>query len=62
MTDTPTPYPPPQLVITYSGGRDHVVVAGEEGQKVFVKRAEVAFCVLEWGRKIQISEEMEAAQ
>lgn len=34
VTDAPTPYPPPQLVITYSGGRYHVDVAGEEGQDV----------------------------
>ena len=27
MPDTPTAYPPPQIVITYSGGRYHVDVA-----------------------------------
>ena len=32
MTDTPTTYPPPQLVITYSGGRYHVDVAGQAEQ------------------------------
>ena len=36
MPDTPTAYPPPQIVITYSGGRYHVDVAGEEVQDVVV--------------------------
>lgn len=48
MTDTPTPYPPPQLVITYSGGRYHVDVAGEEEQKVFPNRAGMAIFAYTW--------------
>ena len=28
----PTPYPPPQLVATYSGGRYHIDIAGFDGQ------------------------------
>lgn len=28
----PTPYPPPQLVATYSGGRYHIDIAGFAGQ------------------------------
>ena len=28
----PTPYPPPQLVATYSGGRYHIDIAGCSGQ------------------------------
>lgn len=29
MTDAPTAYPPPQIVITYSGGRYWIDVAGK---------------------------------
>ena len=29
MTDTPTAYPPPQIVITYSGGRYWIDIAGK---------------------------------
>lgn len=53
MTDTPTAYPPPQLVITYSGGRYHVDVAGEEGQKVFPNRSAMALYAHQWARDME---------
>ena len=51
MTDTPTPYPPPQLVITYSGGRYHVDVAGEEGPRV-VASPGLLMVVAQWMRAV----------
>ena len=47
MPDTPTAYPPPQLVITYSGGRYHIDVAGEEGRRV-VASPELLMVVAQW--------------
>ena len=53
MTDTPTAYPPPQLVITYSGGRYHVDVAGEEGQMVVDSRLKLATICMQWADNAQ---------
>lgn len=47
MTDTPTAYPPPQIVITYSGGRYHVDVAGEDDRRC-LSPAQVVLFVEEW--------------
>lgn len=55
MTDTPTAYPPPQIVITYSGGRYHVDVAGEEGQEI-VEPPNLLTVIWMWAERVEAAQ------